>query len=135
MGTTLVRDKLGISALSGRYSNFLALGGLLAVIGLALFAVALSGAQADRAWHLFHVNWVYFTGLTAGSFAFVAVQKITKAKWSGVIIRFAEAAPFFFFPVSLVGFILIFTVGYPHIFPEMHGLGHGCDVIIGQDHP
>ncbi|TFG50105.1 MAG: hypothetical protein E4H38_04085 [Gemmatimonadales bacterium] len=132
MGTTLVRDKLATSALSGRYATFLALGGVLTVAGLALFAVALSGTHSDRAWHLFHVNWVYFTGLTAGSFAFVAVQKITKAKWSGVIIRFAEAAPFFFFPVSLAGFILIFTVGYHHIFPEMHGLGHGKEVWLSH---
>ena len=64
--------------------------------------------------------------------AFVAVQKVTKAKWSGVMIRFAEAAPFLFFPVSLIGFLLIFTVGYSHIFPAMEGLGHGKEIWLSH---
>ena len=123
MASPSVRDQLVARSVSARYNLFVGLGAVLAVVGLGSFLLTLQGEQADRAWHLFHVNWIYFTGLTGGSFAFVAVQKITKAKWSGVIIRFAEATPFFFFPVSLAGFLLIFTVGYPHIFPEMHGLG------------
>jgi hypothetical protein len=132
MGTTLVRERLAARSISARYGTFFGLGIGLALLGLALLAIALNGPSADRAWHLFHVNWVYFTGLTGGAFAFVAVQKVTKAKWSGLIIRFAEAAPFFFFPVSLVGFLLIFTVGYHHIFPDMHGLGHGKELWLSH---
>jgi hypothetical protein len=134
MGNSSVREQLVARSLSGRYNLFVTLGTALAVVGAILFVIYARGEQSDRAWHLFHVNWIYFTGLTGGSFAFVAVQKITNAKWSGVIIRFAEAAPFCFFPVSLVGFLLIFTVGYPHIFPEMHGLGlgHGKEVWLSH---
>ncbi len=132
MGTTSVRDQLVARSVSARYNLFVGLGTALALVGAALFVYFARGEQADRAWHLFHVNWVYFTGLTGGSFAFVAVQKVTKAKWSGVIIRFAEAAPFFFWPVSVVGFLLIFTVGYPHIFPDMHGLGHGKEIWLSH---
>ena len=87
-----------------------------------------SGAEADRAWQLFHVNWLYFTGLAGGSVAITAVHKIAKAKWSGVVLRFAQAAVAFF-PVSLLGLILIFTVGYEHIYgpmqEQLHALGHG----------
>ncbi|MDZ4861938.1 MAG: hypothetical protein SGJ01_00715 [Gemmatimonadota bacterium] len=132
MASPSVRDQLVARSVSARYNLFVGLGAVLAVVGLGSFLLTLQGEQADRAWHLFHVNWIYFTGLTGGSFAFVAVQKITKAKWSGVIIRFAEATPFFFFPVSLAGFLLIFTVGYPHIFPDMHGLGHGKEVWLSH---
>lgn len=132
MGTTLVREKIAARSVTGRFAAFFGLGLALTLAGLILFLVSLNGEDADRAWHLFHVNWVYFTGLTAGSFAFVAVQKITNAKWSGLIIRFAEAAPFFFFPVSLIGFLIIFTVGYPHIFPEMHGLSHGKEIWLSH---
>ena len=60
------------------------------------------GEAAARAWQLFHVNWLYFTGLAGGSVAFAAVQKITNAKWSGLVIRFAEASVAFL-PVSLLG--------------------------------
>ncbi|HXW97211.1 MAG TPA: hypothetical protein VEI47_06460 [Gemmatimonadales bacterium] len=127
-----VREQLIARSLTARYNLFVGLGSTLAVVGLVLFVIFARGPQADRAWHLFHVNWIFFTGLTAGSFAFVAVQKVTGAKWSGVIIRFAEAAPFFFFPVSLLGFLLIFTVGYPHIFPDMHGLGPGKELWLSH---
>lgn len=132
MGMTLVREKLVARSIAARYGLFVGLGTALAVLGTALFVVFALGEQSDRAWHLFHVNWVYFTGLTGGSFAFVAVQKVTRAKWSGVIIRFAEAAPFFFFPVSLAGFLLIFTVGYHHIFPEMQGLSPGKELWLSH---
>jgi hypothetical protein len=125
MASSSVREQLVTRSVAARYNLFVGLGTVLAVVGTALFIIFARGAEADRTWQLFHVNWVYFTGLTAGSFAFVAVQKVTKAKWSGVIIRFAEGAAFLFFPVSLVGFVLIFTVGYHHIFPEMHDLSPG----------
>ena len=59
---------------------------------------------------MLHVNWLFFTGLTTGSIAFAAVHKIANANWSGMIIRFAEAA-IAFLPVSLLGLLLIFTVG------------------------
>ncbi len=127
-----VRETLAARSVTGRYSLFVGLGIALALAGVAVFAFSLTGENAERAWQLFHVNWVYFTGLTGGSFAFVAVQKITKARWSGLVIRFAEAAPFFFFPVSLIGFLLIFTVGYHHIYPEFHGLGHGKEIWLSH---
>jgi hypothetical protein len=132
MGITLIRDRLAARSTTARYSLFVGLGWLFAVVGAALFVLAARGDQADRAWHLFHVNWVYFTGLTGGSFAFVAVQKVTNAKWSGLMIRFAEAAPFFFWPASLVGFLLIFTVGYHYIFPPMEGLGRGKELWLSH---
>lgn len=134
MGNSSVREQLVARSVTARYDLFVSLGSALAVVGAVLFVAYARGEQADRAWHLFHVNWVYFTGLTGGSFAFVAVQKVTNAKWSGLIIRFAEAAAFFFFPVSLAGFLLIFTVGYPHIFPAMHGIGlsHGKEVWLSH---
>jgi hypothetical protein len=125
MGRTVVRERLVLRATVARYNLFVGLGAALTIIGGILFLLSLRGEEADRAWHLFHVNWVFFTGLTSGSIAFVAVQKITKAKWSGLMIRFAEAAPFYFMPLSIIGFLLIFTVGYHHIFPDMEGLSAG----------
>jgi hypothetical protein len=132
MGSTLVREKLVARSVRARYGLFVGLGAVLSIAGTVLFVLSARGEASDRAWQLFHVNWVYFTSLTGGSFAFVAVQKVSKAKWSGLIIRFAEAAPFLFFPVSVIGFLLIFTVGYPHIFPEMHGLGHGKEIWLSH---
>jgi hypothetical protein len=122
--TVTLRERLAQQALAGRYDMFIGIGAGLTILGLILFIPSLLAgpASADRAWQLFHVNWIYFTGLSAGGVAFVAVQKITNSKWSGMIIRFAEALVAFL-PVSLVGLVLIFTVGYDSIYgPMQHAL-------------
>lgn len=123
-----LRDRLVARGQSGRYTLFFNLGALLAVVGAALFGYAVTTGHAERAWHLFHVNWLFFTGITGGSLALTAVHKLANAKWSGVIIRFAEAHVFFGL-VSLAGLIVIFTFGYEPIYGRMHeqlhSLSHG----------
>ena len=119
MSDASLRARIATRALAGQYLPFLVVGAACAVVGLGIFfTTAFSGPSADRAWQLFQVNWLYFTSLSAGSLALTAAHKITKAKWSGVILRFAEAAGAFM-PVSLVGLVLIFTAGYDHIYGPM----------------
>jgi hypothetical protein len=136
--TPTLRERLAERSLAGRYDLFLSVGAGLAALGLILFVRSLLAgpALADRAWQLFHVNWIYFTGLSAGGVAFAAVQKITNAKWSGMIIRFAEALVAFL-PVSLVGLVLIFTAGYESIYGPMqvalHELQHSKAVWLSHD--
>ena len=124
MATTSVRDRLVASSTTGRYGVFLGLGGAFALAGLIIFLATMSGPSADRAWQLFHVNWIYFTGLTSGSIAFTAVQKVAKGSWSGVMIRFSQAVSGFMV-ISFLGFLAIFLVGYQHIYPAMEGLSPG----------
>jgi hypothetical protein len=123
-------------AVAARYDLLLGVSVGLTILGLILFLQSLAGGTADRAWQLFHVNWIYFTSLAAGSVAFAAVQKITNSKWSGVIIRFAEAAVAFL-PVSLVGLVLIFTAGYHSIYGPMEtalpALQHSKAVWLSHD--
>ena len=110
-------------AIGARYRTFLVLGGLLALLGLLLFVLAITGGKPERAWQAFQVNWIYFTGLTAGSLALNAVYKVGKAKWTGVIIRFSQATVFFGV-VSLLGAILVLTVGYDAIYGPMQAQLH-----------
>ena len=135
MSPGTIHARLVDRALTGRYELFLGVGGGLAILGLFLFVQSLLGEGADRAWQLFHVNWLYFTGLAGGSVAFAAVQKITNAKWSGLVIRFAEASVAFL-PISLLGFLLIFTVGYEPVYGpmehELHGLPHSKAVWLSH---
>jgi hypothetical protein len=123
--TPTLRERLLQRSLAGRYDLFIGVGAGLAILGTIFFVQSLlaSPAAADRAWQVFHVNWIYFTGLAAGGVAFTAVQKVTNAKWSGMIIRFAEALVAFL-PVSLLGFVLIFTAGYDSIYGPMQGAMH-----------
>jgi hypothetical protein len=126
MSPGTVHHRLVERSLAGKYDLFLGVGSGIAILGLVLFVLALTGEDAARAWQLFHVNWLYFTGLAGGSVAFAAVQKITKAKWSGLVIRFAEASVAFL-PLSLLGLVLIFTVGYDAIYGPMEAAAHGLD--------
>jgi hypothetical protein len=136
--TATLHERLVQRAIAGRYDLFIGLGAGLAILGLILFIQSLVADpdSAQRSWQLFHVNWIYFTGLAGGSIAFAAVQKVTKAKWSGLIIRFAEAA-IAFLPISLIGLVLIFTAGYHSVYGPMehalHGLQHGKAIWLSHD--
>jgi hypothetical protein len=90
-------------------------GGVLAVLGLGLFVVLAAGDDPGRAWRMFLVDFVFFTGLAAGAVIFAATQKITKGTWAGPIIRFAEAGVAFL-PVALLLFLVLFA-GRAHVFP------------------
>ncbi len=113
-----VRARLIARSVTGRYDMFLGVGAGLALLGALLLLVRLSPADHLRVWQMVQVNWLFFTGLSIGSLALVAAHKITNAKWSGLIIRFAEANVAFL-PVALVALVLIFTVGYEPIYGRM----------------
>ena len=77
----------------------------------------------------------FFHGLAGGSVALVAVYKLANAKWSGLILRFAQANVWFL-PVSLLGLVLIFTVGYEPIYGlmvhQLHSLQHAKAVWLSH---
>ncbi len=132
---TALRRRLAQHAGQGRWSLFVGLGAALSLAGAGLFTLAVTGGRAGRAWQLFHVNWLYFTGLTAGTLALVAVYKVANAKWSGLLARFASATVAFL-PVVLLGFVLVFTLGYEHVYgpmqEELHALPHGKAVWLSR---
>ncbi|HEY4131680.1 MAG TPA: hypothetical protein VGM50_13765 [Gemmatimonadaceae bacterium] len=90
----------------------------LAIIGAIIFIIGAIVAP-DRAWRAFHANWLFFTGLSSAGVTFVAVQRITTARWSRGVIRFMEGYVAFL-PVALIFFLLTLTVGRSHVFPWTH---------------
>lgn len=93
---------------------------LLALFGIgALIFIAGVIIDPDRAWRAFHMNWLFFTTLSSAGVTFVAVQRITTARWSRGVIRFMEGYVAFL-PVAFVFLLLILTVGRGHIFPWTH---------------
>ena len=131
MSSEALRDRLIERSVAGNWGSFIALGRIMAVIGAGLFIWALTKGDATRAWQVFHVNWIFWTGIAGGSIALTAVHKIANAKWSGVMIRFSQAAVAFL-PISLIAMALIFTLGYDavygHMQEELHGLPHGKEI-------
>ena len=90
---------------------------VLTVIGAVAF---LAGAfiAPDRAWRAFHANWLFWTVLSSAGVTFVAVQRITTARWSRSIIRFLEGYVAFL-PIAFILLLLTLTVGARHVFPWM----------------
>jgi hypothetical protein len=131
MNADALRERLVERAVAGRWGTMGTLGFVLSVAGLLLFVAVLLTGDATRGWQVFHVNWVFWTGLAGGSLALTAVHKIANAKWSGVILRFSQAAVAFL-PISFVAMIVIYTVGYgpiyEHMQEELHGLPHAKEV-------
>ena len=90
---------------------------IFGLIGLVAFiAGALMGV--DRVWQALLVNWLYFTTISSAGVMFVAVQRITTARWSRSIIRFLEGYVAFL-PAAFILLILIF-IGKNNIFPWTH---------------
>ncbi|MEP6905896.1 MAG: hypothetical protein ABI875_07405, partial [Gemmatimonadales bacterium] len=87
---------------------------VLAIAGALVFIIGLFVAP-DRAWRSLLFNWLYFTSISSAGVMFVAVQRITTARWSRPVIRFLEGYVAFL-PVAFVLLLVIF-VGRNHIFP------------------
>jgi hypothetical protein len=91
---------------------------VLAIIGALAFVIGLFVAP-DRAWRAYHFNWLFFTALSSAGVMFVAVQRITTARWSRPIIRFMEGYVAFL-PVALLLLAISVLLGKGHIFPWTH---------------
>ncbi len=105
------------------------------VLGFAVFAYgALRGN--GRAWQAFHVNWLFFTTIASAGVMFVAVQRITTARWSRSVIRLLEGFVAFL-PFAFVALMLSVFVGARHIYPwwDLPGTGqliHEKDLYLGH---
>lgn len=87
---------------------------LAAVGAIAFIFGAVTGS--DRAWLALHFNWLFFTVCSVAGVAFAAVQRLTTARWSRPIVRFAEGFVAWM-PVAFVLLLLILFPGASHIFP------------------
>jgi len=91
---------------------------VLLVVGLATFVAGLFVAP-DRVWRAFHANWLFFTVLSSAGVTFVAVQRITTARWSREVIRLMEGYVAFL-PVAFLFLLITVFLGKNHVFPWTH---------------
>ncbi len=86
---------------------------LMAGLGTLVFVFGLiTGSQ--RVWQALLFNWLYFATISSAGVMFVAVQRITTARWSRPVIRFLEGYVAFL-PVAFV-LLLLILVGRHHLF-------------------
>ncbi len=87
---------------------------VLAILGALVFIYGAATGQ-DRAWQALQFNWTFFTIVSSAGVAFAAVQRLTTARWSRPIVRFAEGYVAFL-PVAFVLLLLMLFVGAPHLY-------------------
>lgn len=85
------------------------------LIGGAVFLIGAWGPQPERAWQVFLVNYLFWSGMAFGSVLFSATLVITKARWGRPIKRLAEA-PVAFLPLAFLLFWVLF-LGREKLFP------------------
>ena len=85
------------------------------LIGGIVFLIGTGGPQPERAWQIFLVNYLFWSGMAFGSVLFSAVLVITKARWGRPIKRLAEA-PVAFLPLAFLLFWVLF-LGRERLFP------------------
>jgi hypothetical protein len=90
---------------------------VLAILGTLVFLFGAFQGH-DRAWQALLVNWLFFVSIAQAAVVFVAVQRITTARWSRPVVRFLEGYVAFL-PVAFVLLGVIF-LGRHHIFPWTH---------------
>ena len=112
------REKLYSDAVAhqkkGIPAKWIALFGILAVVGVVTFVLNVLGDTPQRAWQVFLVNFLYFTGISQGIVILASAMQITSARWGRPIKRFAELAAYFL-PLSLF-FLIILYFGRTYLF-------------------
>lgn len=88
---------------------------LLALVGGMSFLLLAVGSSSTRAWRAYHVNWLFWTGLSQAGVLFSVSQVLSGSRWSHPLRRIAEASVAFL-PISFVLFLVLW-LGRTHIFP------------------
>jgi hypothetical protein len=84
-------------------------------IGAVSFVLIAGFGDSNRAWRIYHVNWLYWTGLAQGLVLFGAVTTVAKGRWATGMLRMGEASVAFL-PVAVVLF-LVMWIGRAEVFP------------------
>jgi len=95
-------------------------GGLaaLALLGAIAFVVGVAGAAPLRAWQIYLVNYLFWSGVAVGGVVLVGIWHVSSSVW-GRVFQGVAVAGVSFFPAALVLFVpLIIASGT--LFPWVH---------------
>jgi hypothetical protein len=79
------------------------------------FALGLTSGDPSRTWTAYLVNFLFWTGLSLGAVAFVAVTNVTRARWARTY-RPHAAAIAAFLPLAVILFAAL-VPGIEHVLP------------------
>lgn len=108
------REELIASTARPMPRMFTVVSAIFAIIGALVFIIGAFKGES-RAWQALHFNWLFFATVSQAGVVFVAVQRITTARWSRPVVRLLEGYVAFL-PVAFLLLVLIF-LGGEHVFP------------------
>ncbi|MCZ6750381.1 MAG: hypothetical protein O7E51_00965 [Acidobacteria bacterium] len=79
---------------------------LLTAAGAVAFLLLLNGANPVRAWQIFLVNFLFWSGVAVAGVVLAAIFQVTNARWARPLKRLAEACAAYL-PVSFLLFLCI----------------------------
>lgn len=88
---------------------------LIFLAGAVTFVQALTGPNAHRAWQIFLVNFLFWSGISQAGVVFLAILCVTGAKWAQSL-KGTAAGMGSFLPFSFLLFLLLYS-GRNTIFP------------------
>ena len=81
------------------------------ILGLLTFLYTLSNGHADIAWTAFHLNFVFWAGVSHGGVLFACAMRITSSSWGRSIMRICESFAAFMPVVFIFLLVLLFIDG------------------------
>lgn len=86
----------------------------LSFLGLVAFVISLN-VDLSRAWHAYLVALFYFVSLSVGSLFFLAIQFVTRSRWSVNIRRYSEGMIAFLPMAFVLSIIFYFGAGTVYV--------------------
>ena len=87
------------------------------IVGFGSFVYYALGSHADMAWTAFHLNFLFWAGLSHGALLFASAMRITESSWGRPLIRIFESLGSFI-PFVFI-FIIFIYIGGEYTLPYM----------------
>lgn len=81
---------------------------VLLCVGAVTFLFEINGADPQRAWQVFLVNFLFWSSLAQGGIVFAATYDLTRARW-GATFRWLAQGMGMFLPISFLLFFVLFA--------------------------
>ena len=81
------------------------------ITGLLTFLYTISNGHADVAWTAFHLNFVFWAGVSHGGVLFACAMRITSSSWGRSLMRICESFAAFMPVVFILLLVLLFAGG------------------------
>ena len=98
----------------------------LTILGFVAFLAGIIVGEGQRAWQIYFVNFLFWSGIAQGGVVVAGVYGITNARWGDQFRRIGEGMVVFL-PVSLLLYAVL-VMGGGMLFPWLHGDTGGKEV-------